>query len=302
VSSSNNTGNPGLNAIPTASTVTLGATVTTSGSTGIAIVVPYDGTNDGKANGIALNATVIIGGHQGTVNTIVENPATGLTTITLFALLDSSYVPGAGVLVAEQKTIQTTVTAGTIITTGTDVTVSDTMTATSGSGSGPAFTSGSVLNTYTSGIATLAKYVRNVSTNVAGTGTPYIYGGFNYYLAGVTAKAVPPTPDTLEYLLIATNISTTGTVPAAVVTDAIPTSYVTLKTGVYTGGKDITYIDETPTVHYLTVNAVGSAATYAAPTLTVNVGGATPATPPAAGGTIPATKSVVVLYQVTLNP
>ena len=129
------------------------------------------------------------------------------------------------------------------------------------------------------------------------SGSPYAYGGNNYYLAGVTAKP----GDFLEYVLVSTNSSLTGPVTAAVVTDAVPTTYVTLQTGVY-GGKDITYVDETPTPHYLTVNAVGSAATYAAPNLTVNVGGATPAIPPAAGGTIPATKTVLVLYQVKVNP
>jgi hypothetical protein len=293
-------------AVPTpTTTVFLGATVTTTGvgsPDASHITVPYDGTNDGIVNGIAVGATVVIGGTQEkTVTAITEYPRSlpsvpiAYAVITLNSPL--SGVPGAGVLVAEKKTIQTLVTSGCIVTSGTDVTVTDTITATSGSGTGPATTSGSVLNTYTSGIATLTKYVRNVSVP-SGTGTPYIYGGNNYYLAGVTAKP----GEVLEYALIATNTSTTGSVSAAVVTDAIPTSYVTLKTGMYTGGKDITYIDETPIVHYLTVNAVGSAATYAAPTLTVNVGGASPATPPAAGGTIPATKSVVVLYQVTLNP
>ena len=295
VSASTNTSGP--TATPTAATVVLGATVTTVGSTGLVIVVPADGnSSDGKVNGIAIGATVVINGQNRTVANISDN-ASGTSTITLNAILSSGYVPGAGVLVAEQKVVSTSVTAGTITVSGTDVTVSDTLTATSGSGTGPATLSGSVLNTFTSGIATLTKYVRNVSA-ASGTGTPYAYGGNNYYLAGVTAKP----GEVLEYVLEATNTSSSGSVSASVVTDALPTSYVTLKTGVYSGGKDITYVDETPTAHYLTAGAGDDAATYAAPNLTVNVGGAIPAIPPAAGGTIPATKSVLVLYQVTVNP
>jgi hypothetical protein len=302
--SSNSTGS---GAVPTVATVLLGASITIVGSDSSHIYVPYDGSTTGNTvNGIAVGATVVINSQERTVTAINEyppNPPTitiGYAIITLNTGL-TSYVPGAGVLVAERKTVTTTVTSGCITLSGTDVTVSDTLTATSGSGSGPAFTSGSVLNTYTSGIATLAKYVRNVTTSVAGTGTPYVYGGNSYYLAGVTAKAVP-TPDTLEYLLIATNTSATGSVTQAVITDAVPTGYVTFKTGMYTGGKDITYIDETATAHYLTAAGADDAGVYAAPNLTVNVGGATPAIPPLPGGTIPPTKTVVVLYQVTINP
>jgi len=295
VSGSTNTTGPTAN--PTAPSVVLGATITTVGSTGQVIVVPADGTSDGKVNGIAIGATVVINNQTRTVTGISDN-ATGTSTITLNAVLSGSYVPGAGVLVAEQKVVTTTVTAGTITSVGTDVTVSDTLTAASATTPAATATSGAVLNTFTSGTATLTKYVRNVTTSIAGTGTPYGYGGNNYYLAGVTAKP----GDVLEYILIATN-SGAGSVSASTITDAVPTSYVTLKIGVYSGGtRDITYIDETPTVHYLTSGPGDDAATYAAPTLTVNVGGATPAAPPAVGGTIPSTKSVIVLYQVTINP
>ncbi len=293
VSGSTNDTSP--SAVPTASTVTLGATVTTVGSTATVLVVPYDGVNDGVDNGIAVNATVVISGQQRTVTNIVENSPAGLTSITLNTALSGA--PGAGVLVAQQKVVTTTVTSGCITTSGTDVTVSDTLTATSGGGTGPGTTSGAVLNDYTSGVATLTKFIRNVNTP-SGTGTPYVYNSTNYYLTGVTAKP----GDVLEYILVATNTSATGSVSAAVVSDVIPTSYVTLKTGEYSGGKDITYVDETSTAHYLTAAADTDAATYAAPNLTVNVGGATPAAPPAAGGTIPPTKSVLVLYQVTVSP
>lgn len=141
--------------------------------------------------------------------------------------------------------------------------------------------------------AGFAKYVRNVTTNAAGTGTPYAYNSVNYYPSGVTAKP----GEILEYLLVSTNSS--GTISAAVVTDVLPTGYISLKTGVYSGGtKDIIYVDDAGTVSYLTAAASDDAASYSAPTLTVNVGtGATSS----AGGTIPTGKSVLVLYQVHVN-
>ena len=142
------------------------------------------------------------------------------------------------------------------------------------------------------GLASFAKYVRNV-TVPGGSGTPYAYGGNNYYLAGITAKP----GDILEYIMVSTNIGT-GTVSASVVTDSLPTSYVSLKTGGYSGGTDITYVNEAGTASYLTAAGDTDAASYAAPTLTVNVGtGATSS----AGGTIPAGKRVFVLYQITVN-
>ena len=298
VSGSTNTTGP--TAVPVVATVQLGASVTTVGSTGTVIVVPADGNLPGEmpgVNGIAIGDKVVINGNERDVINIVDN-ATGTSTITLNSALDSGYMPGSGVIVGERKTVTSTVTAGTITVSGVDVTVSATLTATSCSGSGAATPpAGPILNTYTSGIGTLTKYVRNVSTP-SGTGTSTSYGGNTYYPSGVTAKP----GDVLEYLLVSTNSSLTGPVSSAVVTDAIPTAYVTFKTGVYPGSRDITYVDETPTAYYLTQAAADDAGVYAAPNLTVNVGGATPGIPPAAGGSIPANKSVLILYQVTVNP
>jgi hypothetical protein len=306
VSGSTNTGVPTApTAVPVAATVQLGASVTTVGSTGTVIVVPADGNLPGEmpgVNGIAVGDTVVINGNQRDVIAISDN-TTGTSTITLNAALDSGYMPGSGVVVGERKTVNTTVTAGTITVSGVDVTVSATLTATSCSGSGAATSpAGPILNTYTSGIGTLTKYVKNVSTP-SGTGTPYYYGGVApsnaYYLSGVTAKP----GDTLEYLLVSKNTSLTGPVSSAVVTDAIPTAYVSFKAGAYGGaGKDITYVDETSAAHILTAAATDDAGVYAAPNLTVNVGGLTPPIPPAAGGTIPLNSTVLVLYQVTVNP
>jgi hypothetical protein len=302
----NSTG-PSAAPTPPTTTVFLGATVTTVNgpyqSSGAVLIVPFDGTADtpiAKANGIVIGSTVVIktiGGDQTKqVINIQENvPIAGLTSITVNSTL--SPVPAAGVLVAEQKTVTTTVTSGCIITSGTDVTVTDTLTATSGSGSGPAMTSGTVLNTYTSGNATLTKYVRNVTTSAPGTLPAFGYGSpsNSYYLSGVTAKP----GEILEYLLVAKNTTASGTVSSAVITDAVPIGYVTFKTGEYPTAKDITYVDETGAYHYLTVAGGDDAGVYVAPNLTVNVGtGATIL----AGGSIAGNQSVAVLYQVTLLP
>jgi hypothetical protein len=288
VSGSTNTS--GATAVPPALTVALGASITVLGSSTTIIVVPSDGAANNSVNGIVVGSTVVINGDVRTVTAISDN-ASGTSTITLNAALTSG-VPGTGVLVAEQKVVTTTVTPGTITSSGTDVTVSGTVTITSATTPSVTATSGAVLNTFTSGVANLSKYVRNVST-ASGTGTAYVYNSTNYYSAGVTAKP----GDVLEYVLVATNTSTTGSVSASTITDSLPTSYVTFKTGVYSGSTDVTYVNDSGTASYLAANGSG-AANYSSPTLTVHVGtGALSSS----GGTIPANKSVLVLYRVTVN-
>jgi hypothetical protein len=285
----------GYSAVPVIATVQLGATVTTVGSTKQIIKVPADGNlpvEMSGVNGIAIGDRVVISGELRTV-TAIEDNSSGISTITLNSELSSA--PGVGIIVGEQKTVQVTVTAGNIITSGTDVTVSDSLTATSNSGSGPANTSGCALNTYTSGVAELTKFVRNVSTP-SGSGDSITYGINTYYKLNVTAKP----GDILEYILVAHNTSSSGPVTAAYITDAVPTSYVQFKTNVYSGNtRDVTYVDDAGAASYLTGAVDTDTATYSAPNLTVYVGtGATSSS----GGSIPATKSVYVLYQVTVNP
>jgi uncharacterized repeat protein (TIGR01451 family) len=152
-------------------------------------------------------------------------------------------------------------------------------------------------NTFHSGLANLVKFVRNVTTPTAGTGTTYQYPattGPIYYTTNVPAKP----GETLEYLLEVTNTGT-GDVTSSVVTDALPTSYATLKTGAYTGG-EVTYVADASVGTAVVYTAVADSdqATYNASTLTVNLGaGATSS----AGGTISTGKTALVLYQVTLN-
>jgi len=290
------TNTSGATAAATAPTVALGASVTTVGSTTTTLVVPADGNLPGEmpgVNGIQVGDTVVINGETRTVTAISDSPS-NTSTITLNAALGAA--PGVGVLVAEQKVVTTTLTAGTITTPGSDVTVSAAITATSVSSSGATLTSAPVLNTFTSGVATLTKYVRNLSVP-SGSGVPYIYSGVNYYPAGVTAKP----GETLEYILVASN-SGSGAVSASVVSDVLPTSFVTLRANAYGVGREVTYVSDTNVATTLSAAPDADAAKYdaALKTLTVYVGtGATNA----AGGSIPGgNKSVLVLYQVTLNP
>jgi uncharacterized repeat protein (TIGR01451 family) len=275
--------------------ITLGASVTVLGSDTVNIKVPSDGTPGSSVNGITAGETVAITIGVTTYTskvTSVTNPGgNGIATIVLTTALPSA--PGAGVLVEQQVQVTTTVTAGSITTVGTDVVVSDTLTATSATLSSISTTSAAAINnTFHSGLATLAKYVRNVTTPAAGSGGSYSYGGNTYYINSIAAKP----GEVLEYVLVVTNTGT-GTVTASVVTDNVPTSYVTLKTGAYSGG-EITYVNEAGTASVLTAAADTDAATYSASTLTVYVGtGATSS----AGGSIATTKHVLVLYQVTLN-
>ena len=275
------------------SPVRLGATVTLSGCTATSLKVPSDGVSGPAVNGIANGATIVVGTDVATVNT-VTNTGSGIATITLNGT-GLSAAPGAGVLVGEQKIVTVTVNSGTITTAGQNIIITKQLTIASTTDPTKTATAGPITDTYSSGLATLTKYVRNVTTPAAGTGTKYTYPvGTDYYPSGITAKP----GETLEYILVATN-SGTGSVSAAAVTDTLPTTYVSLKLGQYSGGRDITYFNETGTPSYLTSAAGDDAATYASPTLTVNVGtGATSA----AGGTIISGATVRVLYQVTVNP
>lgn len=292
------TNTSGATATPQApANVYLGATVTLTGSTATVIVVPSDGTSNGIVNGIqggSPGSTVVIGPDTRTVLSVVDN-ASGTSTITLAAALSAA--PGAGVLVAEQKTVLVDVTAGTITTPGTSITVTKNITVTSTTSPNPAVTSGTVTDTYTSGTASLAKYVRIVSpTPPVGTGTPYVYNLISYYPSGITAKP----GETLEYILVATN-SGSGPVTASVVTDALPISYVALKPNAYAPTREITYVNDlgAPTTYSAASDADQATYVPATGTLTVYVGtGATNA----AGGSIPGgNKFVLVLYQVTVN-
>ncbi len=292
ISGSTNTSGPTATVQAGSATIALGATVTLTGSTATDIVVPADGTSNASVNGITAGSFVVINGEAAQVSSVTDN-ATGMSHIILGAALTGG-APSAGVVVGERKSVSVDVTAGNITTPGTSITVTKNATATSTTAPNPSGTSGTgVTDTFTSGAATLAKYVRNVTTPATGTGV-YTYNSANYYSSGITAK---PT-ETLEYILVAAN-GGSGPVTTAVVTDVLPTTFVTLKPNVYGAGREVTYVSDTNVVSTYSAASDTDQATYAAGTLTVHVGtGATSG----AGGSIPGNNSrVLVLYQVTVN-
>jgi hypothetical protein len=300
-----NAAGSGVTLTSPASPVKLGATVVLSGSTTV-LNVPSDGNlpnapsynTDGEVNGIAVGDWIVLNGDTANPRqvTAITDPASGTATITVGSAFASA--PAAGQLVAEQKTVTVTVNSGTITTIGQNIVITKQLTI--ASTTDPAKTANTsatpTTDTYTSGLATLTKYVRNVTAvpTMTGTGTKYTYNAIDYWPSGITAKP----GEVLEYILVATN-SGTGSVTAAALTDTLPTNYVSLRTGAYSGSTDITYFNESGTASYLTAAPGDDAATYASPTLTVNVGtGATNS----ACGTIASGATVRVLYRVTVNP
>jgi hypothetical protein len=290
ITSQSNTTSP--TATPETPSITLGATVTTLGSSTSVLNVPSDGVSGTKVNGIQGGETVVVGGTTVCSVTSVTNSGSGVATITISPALSAA--PGAGVQVGQQATIYVDVNAGTLGTPGNSITIQKTATITSTTSGTATATSSAVTDTYTSGTATLTKYVRNTVTS-SGTGTPYVYGGNNYYPTGVIAK---PT-DTLEYLLVSNN-NGTGPVTASAVSDVLPIAYVTLKLNAYASGKEVTYVNESGVATTYSAAADSDQATYVTSTgtLTVYIGdGATSS----AGGSIPGGSKVLVLYQATVN-
>ncbi|MEN6473898.1 MAG: hypothetical protein ABFD81_07795 [Syntrophaceae bacterium] len=283
------TNTSGATATAVVNSIVLGATAATEGSTATVIVVPSDGLADNSVNGIEVGDTVIINHETRTVIALSDN-GEDTSSITLNAALGST--PGVGVTIAEQKIVGVNVTAGTIMVADSDVSVSVTLSATSATAAGAATTSGALTNTFGMAQASFTQYVRNITTP-NGSGSSYLYHGESYYASGVTAKP----GDMLEYLTVTANTGL-GTVTNCVVSDTLATNYVTLNAGVYSGAKDITYVDEAGTASYLTLAADADEAAYDQPTLDINAGtGATNI----AGGAIAAGKSILILYRATVG-
>jgi hypothetical protein len=282
-----------------ASPAVLGATVTLAGSTATVLNVPADGNSgDSQVNGIAVNDLIVVNNDLANprlVTAITDN-ASGTSTITVAPALTGG-APGAGVLVAEQKTVTVTLKSGTITTAGQSIVITKQLTIKSTTDpSKSADTSATpTTDTYTNGKLNLSKYVRNVDRlpTMTGTGTKYTYNSNDYWPAGITAKP----GETLEYILVGSNAGT-GSVAAANIADMLPTSYVTLKLLAYNGSSaDFTY-DNNGTISYLTAASGDDQATYAAPNLSVNVGTGSSF---ASGGNIPINGVIRVLYQVSVN-
>lgn len=280
----------------------LGATVTTSGNTPTSVNVPAGQIASGKVNGIGTGTTIVFTSGSGPhviTNVTVSDNGDGTWKISwpVAQQLSPTDVPAVGVLVAEQKSLTLDVLPGSVTTGGSDITV--TVGATVSTSNAADSTPVTALNTWSTTASsqnvTVTKYVRNFTTNAAGTSaaTPFTINGVqgNYYTQGVTGK---PT-DVLEYVIVANNTGASDLAGSAL-TDQLPTNFVQLAVGVY-ASKDIAYIDTTGTATYLSAGTTGQAS-YNAPNLVVNVGNGASSSVP---GTLPAGKSVTIAYQATIR-
>ncbi len=148
-------------------------------------------------------------------------------------------MPGAGVQVGEQKTVNLSVKPGTVQTPGTDITMR-VQAVVSTTGATDVTVSNTVANPNTwttpSPNISMTKYVRNLvaAGNTSGSGgTSLTVNGTSntYYTSGVTGKP----GDILEYVVVSTNNGAIDLAGCAV-SDLVPTAYVAFQTGNY-GGK-----------------------------------------------------------------
>ena len=304
VDSSTNTTAPGTS-IPTP--VVLGASVTSEVSpNNVTLTVPSDGTADSVVNEIEAGDIIVvdIGSGPETVTVVsVTDPGSGMATITLEAATPLSGSAPAGTPIYEQQVVTLTVDSGTIVASGTDITITAEVTVTNTAGT----VSDQVVATYTStgtgGPAAFTKHVRNVDNgggNSGGTGTQsFTIDGYtgSYYTGGVTGEP----GDTLEYVLVAVNTGAAVLTDTAI-SDLIPEAFVTFSSGAYGGGADAVFYIDTAGISDSFPADGTDLATFTAggnPNLVINVGvGAAPGT----AGDIPVSSSVTVAYQVTIIP
>lgn len=283
---------PGETVIIAGSTasIDLGATITTTDSTTSVLNVPADGVDDDEVNGIRVGDIVVVDGVHRTSVTAVSAPVTGTATITLADALSTA--PGAGVTVLEQGAFTLTVTSGTIAITGTDIAV--TVDTAAVSTDAPA--SDTVVATYTSGSATLTKYVRNVTRTNGTTGVRSftVRSATNdYYTGGVTGAP----GDTLEYLLLVDNPGS-GQVTDCTIEDVLPTGFVSFVSDAY-DSDEVVYVDVTGgTEDQYTQDTGDDPATLDGADLTVHVGTGATTTD---GGDVGGNASVFIVYRVTIN-
>lgn len=200
-----------------------------------------DGTvNALKAGDIVYiyNGATYFGKFTVAVTGVADNPvgtgtSAAVDTITLTNTSGSAvaFTPAYGWMIVESKTVNVTVTQGAIGNPANPASWVTTFTGDMGGQTG----TGTATTNATSGLLSVAKYVRNVTTAVTGATsvTPPINGGAaTFYQTGVSGKP----GDIMEYLYVITN-SGTGAVKAVVATDAVPT-YTTLRSSSAAYGAD----------------------------------------------------------------
>lgn len=303
----NNSTNAAGESVNGGTTVTIGATVTTGTSGQTYITVPASGASgaDAEVNGIAVNDTILFTVNGNTYTrqiTSTSDNGDGTYQLNWSGAVPLGDVPSTGVQVGEQQTVNLSVLPGTVTIPGTDITVEVTAEV-STPGVAPVSATNTTPNTWTtpSPNVNMTKYVRNLT--VAGS-NPGL-GGTSFTINTIsreyfTANVVGKPGDILEYVIVATNVGVTDLTGAAI-SDLLPEAFVAFGTGVY-GADDVFYIAPDGSTATFTAGAVGAnQASFVAgnnPNLIVNVGtGADNVTT----GTIPATDSVTIAYQVTIK-
>lgn len=281
----------------------LGATVTTgtSGTTYVTVPASAGAVNGSSINGIVIGAHILVingsnsNAHEVAVTGIVDQ-GNGTYQIQWSGAIPAGDVPGAGVVVGERRVLNFYAYPGAAQTAGTDITVAVNATATNNTLS--ITTTTPAANTWTTTAPTVQfmKYVRNVTNAVVGNNGSDTFGGATYYRNNVTAKP----GDILEYLIVATNTDLTNPLTGCTISDVLPTaSYAAFVSNAYGANKDITYSDTSGTGSYLQAWSSGThQATLIGQNLGVKVGDTASDTQ---AGNVPATKTVKILYQLTVN-
>ncbi len=272
-----------------ATTVAADVTIAASGNTDI--TVPSDDTGGGAVNGIDAGDTVIINGAAFTVASVTDNGGVGTSTITVTGN-GTALTVSAGTLIHEQGSFTLTVDPGTVSDATTDQTI--TVDISADGGSGPA--TDQTTTTVTAVQLSISKYVRNVTTGTAGSGTPVTVDGNTYYPAGVTGV----TGNTMEYLVVVAN-GAGSQATNVVIQDSVPafTTYVTGSMALDPDGSGFSPLNDDPDN--------GDAGEYDAANRMIyiyagsggNDGGANYGD--GTGGNLPASKTTYGRFQVTID-
>jgi hypothetical protein len=281
----------------------LGATVTTgtSGTTYVTVPITAGAANGVSISGITISAHILVingsnsNAHEVAVTGIVDQ-GNGTYQIQWSGAIPAGDVPSAGVVVGERRVLNFYAYPGTVQASGTPISADVNATATNNSLSITTTTPAANSWTTTAPTVSFLKYVRNVTNAVVGNGGSDTFGVATYYRNNVTAKP----GEILEYLVVATNTDATNPLTGCTVSDVLPTAtYAAFVSNAYGANKDITYSDTSNTVSNLQAYGSGThQATLVGQNLNVKVGnGANDTT----AGDVPATKTVKILYQLTIN-
>ena len=207
--------------------IVLGATTVASGITAAdtVITVPFDGTDDGIVNGLAVGDIIVIDptgtAEVAEIDSIDESTGAASNTVTITLTAGTTSAFTYGTTIGERDDVTVVVTTDTI-TTGTSGTHSVLSTATSDT-DGAVFTTQATATVITvrRPVLTVTKYVRNATplTTFNPAVADVTVDGVDYYSSGVSGNP----GDTMQYLIVIDNSAAgAGTANNIVVSDPIP--------------------------------------------------------------------------------